>query len=120
MPEALYLHAVAFVNETTSILTGGQIGNVRSAKTWFFDHVSQQFQPGPSLITGRSGLASATIQDKVTKENIVAVVGGYNSGDLDSTELLINGESEWQQGKNNMKCVCLPSFLVEHSFSNVR
>ena len=103
MPEALYLHAVASVNETTSILTGGQIGSVRSAKTWFFNHVTQQFQPGPFLITGRSGLASATIQDKVTKENIVAVVGGYDNGDFDSTELLFNGESEWQQGRNNMK-----------------
>ena len=103
MPEAGYDQAIASVNETTSILSGG-IPSSKS-KTWFFDHVSQQFQAGPNLITGRNRHASATIQDKVTMENIVAVVGGSgNAGTiLDTTELLINGESEWQQGKNHVK-----------------
>ena len=105
MPEAVYHHAIASVNETTSILTGGDTSGI-SAKTWFFSHVSQQFQAGPILITGRRSHASATIQDKVTMENIVAVIGGYgddDEGTLDTTELLINGESEWQQGKNHVK-----------------
>ena len=103
MPEAVYQHAIASVNETTSILTGGYISGF-SAKTWFFSHVSQQFQAGPNLIYARNTHASATIQDKVTMENIVAVIGGYgNAGYLDTTELLINGESEWQQGKNHVK-----------------
>ena len=101
MPEASWDHAVASVNETTSILSGGYTSG-RSAKTWFFNHVSQQFQAGPSLITARRSHASATIQDKVTMENIVAVVGGFNNGYLDTTELLINREIAWQQGKNQM------------------
>ena len=104
MPEAVYRHAIASVNETTSILTGGQsTSSSYSAKTWFFSHVSQQFQAGPNLITGRYAHASPTIQDKVTMENIVAVIGGNNAGYLDTTELLINGESAWQQGKNHVK-----------------
>ena len=107
MPEALHSHAVASVNETTTILTGGQPSVVSSAKSWFFSHVSQQFQAGPNLITGRRGHASATIQDKVTMENIVAVIGGFKgtipTAYLDSVELLINGESEWQQGKQSCK-----------------
>ena len=104
MPEAVYLHAIASVDETTSILTGGlSTSSSYSAKTWFYSHVSQQFQAGPNLITGREYHASATIQDKVTKENIVAVIGGYNGDYLDTTELLINGESAWQQGKNHVK-----------------
>ena len=102
MPEAVSQHAIASVNETTSILSGGYTSGT-SAKTWFFNHVSQQFQAGPTLITGRYGHASATIQDKVTKENIVAVFGGVAHNYIDSTELLINGESEWQQGKNHVK-----------------
>ena len=102
MPEAVEHHAIASVNETTSILTGGFTGSI-SAKTWLFSHVSQQFQAGPNLITGRYGHASATIQDKVTMENIVAVIGGSNADYLDTTELLINGESSWQQGKNHVK-----------------
>ena len=109
MPEANNYHRFARVNATTSILTGG--GNGHSRKTWFFNHISQQFQPGPLLITGRFGHASATMQDHVTKENIVAVAGGVKvpgpGSPFDSTELLINGESEWQHGKklsnlNNM------------------
>ena len=112
MPTAVSHHEIAGVNATTSILTGGQTNaNLFSPQTWYFNHVSQEFQPGPSLITGRRGHASGTIQDQETKEDIVAVVGGYKSnadGTLDSTELLINGE--WIQGISNyakiMKCVC--------------
>ena len=106
MPESIYSHCVASVNETTSILTGGSTQYISgtSAKTWFFSHVSQQFQAGPNLITDRYQHASATIQDKVTMENIVAVVGGRgNAGWFNTTELLINGESEWKQGKNHVK-----------------
>ena len=111
MPEPNMGHAIASVNETTTILTGGQPSVVSSAKTWFFSHVSQQFQAGPILITGRRRHASATIQDKVTMENIVAVIGGagrrrdhnYFVDFLNSTELLFNGESAWQQGKNDVK-----------------
>ena len=112
MPEGVFRHAVASVNETTSIISGGStssaITNQRgSPKTWFFNHVSQQFQTGPLLITSRHSHASATIKDHQTMENIVVVIGGWNYNNpmtyedarLDSTELLINGESEWQQGK---------------------
>ena len=101
MPTAVYQHAMAGVNATTSILTGGRTNaNLYSPLTWYFNHVSQQFQTGPSLITGRYYHASGTIQDQETKEDIVAVVGGYNydiQRFLDSTELLINGE--WTPGK---------------------
>ena len=103
MPEAAYSQAIASVNETTSILTGGRLNYGiwgTSNKTWFFNHVSQQFQAGPSLITGRRRHASGTIVDQETNENIVVVVGGY-SNFLDSTELLISGE--WKQGKNHAK-----------------
>ena len=130
MPEAVSRHAVAVVNETTSILTGGLTDGRGSEafrhldKTWFFNHVSQQFQTGPNLITGRYDHTSATIQDKVTMENIVAVIGGFKgtipTAHLDSVELLINGESEWQQGKNIMqkfkKDVRLFSFFVGMHF----
>ena len=105
MPEAVNRHAIGIVNETSSILTGGfRFPSDYSAKSWFFSHVSKQFQKGPDLITARYGHASATIQDKATMENIVAVIGGYNGGGYtDTTELLFNGESEWKQGKNHVK-----------------
>ena len=118
MPEAVYLHAIARVDETTSIITGGlqafsvlQINETpnhqptgSSSNTWLFSHVSSKFQAGPSLLTDRHGHASSTIQDRVTKENIVAVVGGYaNGGYSDTTELLFKGKSAWEQGKNHVK-----------------
>ena len=112
MPEPVYRHAIARVNETTSIISGGTTSSKitiqrGSPKTWFFNHVSKQFQEGPHLITSRQSHASATIQDHQTMKNIVVVIGGWNYNNpityedarLDSTELLFNGESKWQQGK---------------------
>ena len=104
MPAAVDDHSIASFNATTSILTGGRTSAAfNSDITWFFNHVSQEFQPGPSLITGRSRHASATLQDQDTKKDIVAVVGGYNGGvgQLDSTEFLRNGE--WTAGKGIMQ-----------------
>ena len=103
MPVAVASHSIASLDATKWILTGGSTWNVESKsttsskdETWFFDPVSQEFQQGPPLITGRSLHASATLQDQDTKENIVAVVGGTNGGKLDSTEFLRNGE--WSPG----------------------
>ena len=100
MPVAVYYHSIASLDEKTWILTGGITSTTSSTdETWFFDPVSQEFQQGPPLITGRWRHASATLQDQDTKENIVAVVGGYSFGNgdvLDSTEFLRNGE--WSPG----------------------
>ena len=100
MPVAMYQHSIASLDARTCILTGGITGTTPSTdETWFFDNVSQEFQQGPPLITGRYSHASAILQDQDTKENIVAVVGGFSiaGGFLDSTEFLINGE--WSPGK---------------------
>ena len=114
MPAAVHYPSISSLNATTSILTGGETSAIDySPVTWYFDHVSQEFQQGPSLITGRRSHASATLQDHDTKEDIVAVVGGYNDGvgELDSTEFLRNGE--WTAGKLSCKTnkMCLFSFF---------
>ena len=99
MPVAVHGHSIASLDEKTWILTGGGTSTSGASDvTWIFDHVSQEFQQGPPLITERKYHASATLQDQDTKENIVAVVGGYNYGGgvLDSTEFLRNGE--WSPG----------------------
>ena len=36
--------------------------------------------------------ASGTVTDRVTDEMIPMVTGGYNSGELDSTEILLDGQ----------------------------
>ena len=70
--------------------------NSYSPLTWYFNHETNVFSSGPSLLQGRNSHGSATIVDKVTKAKIPMVTGGYNGGTLDSTELLINGI--WQSG----------------------
>ena len=79
-----------------SCLEDGQDANSYSPLTWYFNHETNVFSSGPSLLQGRYDHGSATIVDKVTKAKIPMVTGGYNGGTLDSTELLINGQ--WQSG----------------------
>ena len=106
---AIAWHAIASINSTVSIITGGVINNYEiSDRTWYFSHATQEFWPGPSLLEKRSGHSSATITDQETKEKISIVAGGYYTmnGYLSSTELLIKGE--WEKGKNNMKLLVCP------------
>jgi hypothetical protein len=100
LPEAVNSHAITSINSTTSLLSGG----VTSATgylplTWFFDHETNIFSSGPSLLQGRRRHGSATCVDKVTKEKIPMVAGGHSNVAgvyIQSTELLINGM--WQSG----------------------
>ena len=117
LPTALNWHAIATVNASTLIISGGRgitNANSFSPMTWYFNHVIQKFQEGPSLMRGRRIHASGTIVDHQTNENIVVVAGGLGNGYdyLDSTELLINGE--WQQGKShaNNQMFLFASFVL--------
>ena len=102
LPSPISSHAIASINSSVSIITGGRTNNNSySDKTWYFNHASQEFQPGPNLLEGRCSHSSGTVTDQVTKEKTAIIVGGLkNSNDyLDSTEMLLNGE--WKTGKNH-------------------
>ena len=77
MPTPIHGHAIVSINSTVSIITGGYDGTY-SEKTWYFNHESQEFQPGPNLLEGRNSHSSGTITDQKTKEKRVIIVGGYN------------------------------------------
>jgi hypothetical protein len=95
LPEAVRQHAITSINSTVSLLSGGWTSATsQSPLTWFFNHETQAFSSGPSLLEGRYWHGSATIVDKVTKAKIPMVTGGSGGGD--STELLTNGM--WQSG----------------------
>ena len=99
LPEGVYAHAITSINSTVSILSGGLTDATNfSSLTWYFNHETNVFSSGPSLLEGRYGHGSATIMDKVTTTKIPMVTGGFGHGfvRLDSTELLINGQ--WQSG----------------------
>ena len=117
LPEAVDSHAITSINSTVSMLSGGfTSATTYSPLTWYFNHETNVFSSGPSLLEGRYWHGSATIVDKVTTAKIPIVTGGYNiyaGGTLDSTELFINGM--WQSGtkckKGNIFLVTLVLFV---------
>ena len=91
LPTAIRYHAMTKINNTVSLISGGQTSTTsNSAQTWYYHHETEAFTSGPDLLEGRQGHGSATNVDKVTKAEIVVITEG------DSTELLINGQ--WQSG----------------------
>ena len=102
LPVAVSSHAIISINSTLSLLSGGSTDATGSSSlTWFFDHETNVFSSGPSLLQGRRRHGSATCVDKVTKIEIPMVAGGFKGGYMRSTELLINGM--WQSGTNQCK-----------------
>ena len=100
---ALRAHAITIINSTVSLITGGSnnSGELKdiTSKTWYYNHETKTFTSGPTLIKARTGHGSATIIDKMTKEKIPVVTGGFSITDqnMDLTELLI--KEQWQIGK---------------------
>jgi hypothetical protein len=111
LPMALFLHAIAAINNTCSMVIGGRVKiyvlssygymiwngyTDDSALTFYYDHIEDKWTNGTSLMQARSRHAAGIVTDEETDENFVAVTGGYG---LDYTELLQDGE--WVQGKIN-------------------
>ena len=99
LPIGMYRNAITSYNEKFSILTGGNRRD--DSLTWYYNHETGEFTPGPKLKRARSDHASATLVDKVTNERIPVVAGGSGKSEgpyptQQSTEMLINGE--WQIG----------------------
>ena len=106
LPTAVGFHAITSFNSTVSILSGGSTSaSSFSPRTWYFNHETQAFSTGPSLLEGRLLHGSATCVDEATQEKIPIVAGGYGNGwsALQSTELLIGGQ--WQSGTTQCKIV---------------
>jgi hypothetical protein len=98
LPSPIFIHAIASINSTVSIITGGATDTI-SDKTWYFNHASQEFQPGPNLLKARRRHSSGTVTDQETKEKMTIIAGGSSKYvKLDSTEILLNGQ--WMRGKH--------------------
>ena len=117
LPTPLFQHAIAYINSTTSIITGGQTSdNSYNDKTWYFNHVSQKFQRGPDLLEVRDSKyyvevieshASGSVTDQETKEKMAIIAGGIiDMAYSNSTKMLLNGE--WKAGKTHTEShICL-------------
>ena len=120
LPSPIHGHGIASINSTVSIISGGYNGAYID-QTWYFNHESQTFTPGPNMLEGRNSHSSGTITDQITKEKFVIVVGGYNGSShlglsySDSTEILLNGE--WSTGKTSYRIIELP-VLVPYNIHN--
>ena len=97
LPTAVSYHAVTKINDTVSILSGGNTnGNFDTVQTWYYNHDTEAFTSGPDLLDGRRSHGSSINVDKVTKARVAVVTGGVSNIQMDSTEMLINGQ--WQTG----------------------
>ena len=86
-------------NEKSIYIIGGQQnGSGYSNKTWIVDPTNEfKITEGPSLNNGRRdhGCAKMTVNGRT----ILVVAGGYNSGHVDSVEILDPlGNNVWTQG----------------------
>ena len=114
LPTSIRFHAVASINSTVSVITGGRTklwNGTDLDKTWYFNHASQEIQSGPNLLKARYGHSSGSVTDQESKEKMAIVAGGFgpwnlDSWILDSTEILLNGQ--WMPGKTHrVTNICL-------------
>jgi len=112
LPKIIGYHAIASINSSVAILSGGYLEDERpedrsplgnspvTRQTWFYKQGTKTFSDGPDLKTARYEHASGTVIDQETNEVIPMVTGGIGNlytGILDSTEILLDGQ--WKRGK---------------------
>ena len=96
LPEPVFSHTIHNINKMTSILIGGYTTTTsESKKTYFYNHASNKWTSGPKLINGRMSHTAGVLFDHDTREQHIAVVGGWG---LDSVELLLHGKNVWKLG----------------------
>ena len=98
-PVTIAAHCSFKINATHAMVTGGsQDGSDYSNNTWFVDLTTSRVTPGPSMKTRRWGHGCSIFQHGTKSFGIVS--GGYNSGRLDSTEMInLDQESpSWTEG----------------------
>ena len=103
LPYLVFYHSALNINNTFSMITGGKIKKsyTCSLNTYYFNHKTQKWTPGPKLIKERYGHTAGIVADRDTNENHVVVVGGKNGFEiLDSIEILKEGAQQWSHGKD--------------------
>jgi len=109
-PHCILDHSTIAINRTTSITIGGYD---EFHKTYYYN--GKEFSKGPDLITGRFAHAAGLLRDKVTNDEYIAVVGGWDSNYdyLDSLELLKIGDNKWKSGNP------LPKKIYGHAIVSI-
>ena len=110
LPEPVHGHIILNLNETTSILIGGEVRisgkPVISDKTYFFNHLDNTWTNGASLLKGRKEHTAGVIKDLGNDREHIVVVGGLLSKNenedesTDSVEIMLSGTNVWTEGIN--------------------
>ena len=101
LPYGVERHAAVAWNSTSFMLIGGSSSSsYYLSKTFYYHGDNPGWIPGPDMNQARFHHSAALGMDQATNDPYIAVTGGYKSGNLDSVELLYEGETEWQAGKH--------------------
>ena len=103
LPFAVWFHSVVAWNSSSFMLMGGQAASYNFVtKTFYYHESNPEWIPGPEVKLARWYQASGLGVDQATNVPFIALTGGAASGYvwLDSVELLYEGETEWQAGKD--------------------
>ena len=101
LPEAVHLHAIVSIDQSTFFLIGGDtIKKTYSQKTHFYNHLTGEWTKGPDLLAGRWGHTAGVLIDHKTHSQHIAVVGGFRRGNVNknNVELLLHGHNFWSKG----------------------
>ena len=105
LPMDVSLHCVTYMDSSKAILVGGfqagsQGGDSASDRTFVYDFIFRNWTSGPDLNVGRNDHGCATFYSEFHQSLVVATVGGFNDGLLNSTELykIESEKPEWIEG----------------------
>ena len=102
LPESINNHVIITMNDTTSLLIGGNTDTAPTEKTYYFNHETNIWITGPNLTVPRASHTAGVIKDHITLMEHVVVAGGGNpitASTLKSVEILFNNENYWSKGE---------------------
>ena len=116
----IYGHCSFKINGLLALVTGGDQDQHPSASTWFVDltwPTWTRFTPGPQMKTERSTHGCSTFH--LGRKTFGIVAGGYDSGALDSTEIIdLDQESPtWTEGMQDKSKIVSSYLKLKSSFS---
>ena len=99
LPLGLNRHAIVKLNDSVSILIGGNADSLHySPKTFYYIEDNKEWVPGPDLIHGRWGHSAGIVTDSMTDKEYLVVIGGRNEMVLSCIEIFNEVENRWEKG----------------------
>jgi hypothetical protein len=104
LPLEVSYHCLVSLNDTTLLLIGGRLqGGTYSKATYYYNTDHNTWTDGPSLTIGRDDHSCALFKSpQHGHTDTVIVTGGFDGGELASTEFLNLESNSWQSGKGQL------------------